>query len=142
MFFGTYEHNLDAKNRISLPTRLRSNIGDEIVVSKGFDGCLELRTVEEFNIYAGKLSQLPTNHRDSRVVLRQIFGNAFNIQIDKANRILIPPNLLAEAKLKKSVTFVGAGRHIEIWDTESFAAFKQETDKTFESVAENLVKHE
>ena len=68
MFLGTYEHSIDSKNRLSLPSRIVSKINEDVVVSKGFDGCLELRTLSAFEVYSEKLMQLSQNKKDSRIV--------------------------------------------------------------------------
>ncbi|WP_033159793.1 division/cell wall cluster transcriptional repressor MraZ [Mycoplasmoides alvi] len=138
MFLGTYEHSLDSKNRISLPSRLRAKISSSVVISKGFDGCLEVRTPEEFESYAQSLSKLSNTHKDSRLIIRQIFANSIDIELDASNRILIPVNLLKEANLKKDLVIIGVGKKMEIWDKNAYEKFKSESDSTFEEVAERL----
>ncbi|WP_027124025.1 division/cell wall cluster transcriptional repressor MraZ [Mycoplasmoides pirum] len=138
MFLGTFEHSLDAKNRISLPSRLRSKISSAVVVSKGFDGCLEVRTPEDFENYAQSLNKLSNTHKDSRIIVRQIFANSTDIELDASNRILIPANLLKEANLKKDIVIIGAGKKMEIWDKQAYEKFKSESDEKFEEVAERL----
>lgn len=138
MFLGTYEHALDPKNRLSLPSRLRDKLEKAVVLSKGLDGCLELRTPEEFERYAAGLSSLSATKKDARTFVRQVFANSADVAIDSANRILIPAPLLAEGNLKRDVVVIGVGRKIEIWDKDKYAAFKEETDPQFETVAEHL----
>lgn len=138
MFLGTYEHSLDSKNRLSFPSRLRSKISTSVVISKGFDGCLEIRTPEEFENYAQSLNRLSNTHKDSRLIIRQIFANSIDIELDASNRILIPANLLKEGNLKKDVVIIGAGKKMEIWDKQAYEKFKLESDSTFEEVAERL----
>lgn len=138
MFLGTYEHSLDPKNRLSLPSKLRGKLPSLVILSKGYDGCLELRTPEEFDKYAKSLTELSNTHKDSRLIVRQIFANAIDIELDSSNRILIPVNLLKEANLKKDITIIGLGNKLEIWDKENYLKFKEESDKTFENVAERL----
>lgn len=138
MFLGTFEHSLDPKNRLSLPSKLRDKLAKNVVLSKGLDGCLELRTPEEFARYAAGLNTLSATKRDARMFLRQVFANAADVAIDSANRILIPAQLMQEGGLKRDVTIIGVGQKIEIWDQAAYAAFKAEADPQFEAVAEHL----
>lgn len=138
MFLGTYELSLDPKNRITLPSRLRSKISTSVILSKGFEGCLELRVPEEFDQYAKSLTTLSNTRKDARLIVRQIFANSIDIDIDSANRILIPANLLKEANLKKEVIMIGVANKLEIWDKASYEKYKAGSDDEFESVAERL----
>ena len=114
MFLGTYEHSIDSKNRLSLPSRIVSKINEDVVVSKGFDGCLELRTLSAFEVYSEKLMQLSQNKKDSRIVIRQLLANAIDLSLDSAKRILIPNSLLAESNITKDVVIIGLGNKLEI----------------------------
>ena len=138
IFLGTYFHNIDAKNRLSMPAKFASSLGNEIVISKGFDGCLEIRSSNSFEAYANKLMNLTQTKKDSRIVIRQLLANAANVELDKARRILIPANLLKEADISSSVVVIGIGNKIEIWDEQTYNKFKSETDKTYEAIAERL----
>ena len=110
MFLGTYEHSIDSKNRLSLPSRIVSKINEDVVVSKGFDGCLELRTLSAFEVYSEKLMQLSQNKKDSRIVIRQLLANAIDLSLDSAKRILIPISLLAESNITENVVIIGLGK--------------------------------
>ena len=123
MFLGTYEHSIDSKNRLSLPSRIVSKINEDVVVSKGFDGCLELRTLSAFEVYSEKLMQLSQNKKDSRIVIRQLLANAIDLSLDSAKRILIPNSLLAESNITKDVVIIGLGNKLEIWDKGTYQKF-------------------
>lgn len=138
MFLGTYNHNLDPKNRVTVPSKFRNKLDSIVVLSKGFDGCLELRTNEEFQKYANKLTNLTSNKANYRAVVRQLLANANEIEIDNSNRILIPMNLLKEGKITKEIIFIGLGNKIELWDSESYIAFKEKTDLELEVLAEDI----
>lgn len=140
MFLGTYEHSLDSKNRVNLPSKLRIKLQKVVILSKGFDGCLELRTPEQFETYAESFTKFSNTHKDSRVITRQIFANSTDVELDTANRILIPNVLLKEANIKKNVVIIGVGKKIEIWDKDAYEKFKKDSDDTFEEVAERLDK--
>lgn len=138
MFLGTFNHNLDSKNRLTIPSKIVEKLTDYVVVSKGFDGCLELRTKEKFDEYTNKLLSLSQNKANSRALLRQLLANANEIEIDSAKRILIPTNLLKEANIDKNVTIIGLGDKLEIWDSLKYEEFKNKTDNILEELAENL----
>ena len=138
MFLGTYLHNIDNKNRLALPSKIAAKLSKSVVVSKGFDGCLELRTIESFNKYADTLMSYSANKHENRIVVRQLLANASEIEIDNAKRILIPANLLKEVNITSDVTIIGVGNKLEIWDSKAYKAFKTKTDKTYEAIAERI----
>ena len=115
IFLGTYQHCIDEKNRLSLPTKIINKLNSRcIIVSKGFDGCLELRTQDEFNLWVNKILSYSQNKKDTRILLRQILANSTEIEIDKTNRILIPETLKNIAHLNKNVIVIGLGNKLEI----------------------------
>lgn len=138
MLLGTYNHSLDSKKRLIIPAKIAAKLDKEVVVSKGFEGCLELRTELEFEKYSQKLLKLSQNKKEARILIRQLLANAANLSIDNANRILIPNVLLDETKIKTQVTIIGLGDKLEVWDTNSYNEFKKLTDKTYEDIAERI----
>jgi MraZ protein len=114
IFLGTFIHNLDDKNRIVLPAKLLVKLTKKIVISKGFDGCLELRNEGDFEQYANSLMKLTQTKKDSRIVIRQLLANACDLEIDTSKRILIPNNLLVEANINKEIIIIGVGDKIEL----------------------------
>lgn len=139
LFLGTYIHTIDEKNRLSLPAKLVDKFSHRIVVvSKGFEGCLELRSQEDFEIWSQKILSYSPNKKGSRILARQILANSSEIELDKANRILIPDVLTKLANLKKNVIIIGLGNKLEVWDAKAYAKFQAETDSKFEAVAERI----
>ncbi len=138
MFLGTFYHKLDAKNRLNLPTKIVSKLSADVVLSKGFEGCLELRTLTAFENYSAQLMNYSANKRESRILVRQLLANAIDLKLDKANRILIPQNLLAESNIKDEVVIIGVGNKLEIWDKKAYQAFKESTDQIYADIAQNI----
>ena len=139
LFLGTYQHVVDEKNRLSLPAKLVGKFSKRIVVvSKGFEGCLELRSQEDFANWSEKILSYSPNKKDARILARQVLANSSELELDKANRILLPEVLMKLAGLKKNVIIIGLGNKLEVWDAKSYAKFQAETDNKFEEVAERI----
>ncbi|MDR0825898.1 MAG: division/cell wall cluster transcriptional repressor MraZ [Mycoplasmataceae bacterium] len=138
VFLGTFNHTLDDKNRLALPSKFIAKLPKEIYISKGFDGCLEIRTPDEFNKRYEFLMQYSENKKASRDVARTYFSNSRDIEIDKTKRILLPSELIELAHIKKNVMIIGVGNKIEIWDEVAFKKFQKAANDTYESVAEKL----
>lgn len=139
LFLGTYKHIIDEKNRLSLPAKLVNKFSNDVVVaSKGFEGCLELRSREDFSVWSGQILSYSQNKKDSRILARQILANSSELELDKANRILIPDVLKKLANLKKNVIIIGLGNKLEVWDAKAYAKFQAETNNKFEAVAERI----
>lgn len=121
MFIGEYNHTIDAKGRLIIPSKFRELLGDHFVVTKGFDGCLFGYDHEEWKLLGEKLRALPINHKEARQMERFFLAGAAEAEVDKQGRILIPGVLREFAGLGKDVVLIGVGNRIEIWDKERLA---------------------
>lgn len=119
MYMGEYNHTIDAKGRLIMPSKFREALGEDFVVTKGFDGCLLVYDNEAWLAVEEKLSNLPIN-QESRYLVRIIAGGACHVEVDKQGRILIPGNLREFAGLTKDVVLVGAAGKIEVWDKDKY----------------------
>jgi len=140
MFMGQYRHNIDAKGRIIIPSRYRDELGKTVVVTKWFDGCLSVFTFDKWeNIYQ-QITALPNTMKESRMYVRTMMSNAIECELDSQGRILLTPSLIKEANISKECIFVGAGDHVELWDSTRWDNFINDADSSFETIAEKLTE--
>ncbi len=117
MFMGEYNHTIDAKGRIIVPSKFREALGEHFVVTLGLDGCLFVYPNEEWEHFVTGLKNLPGN-KEARQLQRYFMAGAADCEVDKQGRILIPNHLREQAGLDKDVVFVGVLSKIEIWSKE------------------------
>lgn len=136
MLIGEYEHSLDAKGRLIMPAKLREDIGEKFIITKGLDGCLFAFSLEEWKNFEQKLRSLPISNKDARAFSRFFFAGAIDCEIDKQGRFLISSNLREFAGLEKEVVIVGMDSRIEIWSKEKW----QNTDEDIsaDEIAEKM----
>ncbi len=115
MFMGRYNHTIDPKGRLSIPSKYREILGDEFVVSKGMDGCLFVYANEDWKAFEEKLASLPLINQEARQFARFFLSGAQYVTVDKQGRILMPQDLREFAGLEKDVVLAGTGGRIEIW---------------------------
>ncbi|HCW80321.1 MAG TPA: division/cell wall cluster transcriptional repressor MraZ [Ruminococcaceae bacterium] len=132
MLIGEYQHNIDPKGRVIVPSKFREDLGDCFYITKGLDGCLFVLSPEGWNSLQGKISSMPLSK--ARGLQRFFFAGAVEAVPDKQGRILIPQSLRAYAGLTKEITFIGASSRAEIWDSAKWSAFN--SSLTQESIAE------
>lgn len=118
MFMGEYNHTIDAKGRLIIPSKFREVLGEEFVVTKGLDGCLFVYDNKEWNVFEEKLKSLPLTNKDARQFVRFFLAGATNAEVDKQGRILVPTVLREFAGLDKDTVLVGVASRIEIWSKE------------------------
>lgn len=129
MFNGQYNHTLDAKGRLNIPSKFREQLGNEFVVTKGMDGCLFVFDNDNWSEFEKKLLSLPTiGTLETRQYTRFFLAGVLNAEVDKQGRILIPANLRAFAGLEKEAILVGVGNRIEIWNADTWTKMEQEVD--------------
>ena len=118
MFMGEYNHTIDAKGRLIIPSKFRESLGDEFVVTKGMDGCLFVYDNEEWKKFEEKLLSLPMMDKQVRQFTRYFLAGAASVEVDKQGRILLPAVLREFAGIEKEAVLVGVGSRIEIWSRE------------------------
>lgn len=128
MFMSEYNHTVDAKGRLIIPSKFREALGEEFVVSKGLDGCLFVYTNEAWSDFNKTLTELPTNYKDIRNITRYFMAGAATVELDKQGRILLPAKLREFAELEKDVVLVGVGNRIEIWSKEKWDAVNMDVN--------------
>ncbi|HAU84274.1 MAG TPA: division/cell wall cluster transcriptional repressor MraZ [Lachnospiraceae bacterium] len=117
MFMGEYDHTIDAKGRIIMPSKFRTDLGEQFVITMGLDGCLFVYPNEEWMKFVEELKKLPGS-REARQLQRYFMAGAIACEVDKQGRVLIPSKLREHACLEKEVVFVGVLSKIEIWSKE------------------------
>ena len=112
---GEYNHTIDAKGRMIVPSKFREQLGNDFVETKGLDGCLFVYPNEEWHNIEEKFRNVPLTTKDARKFSRFFFAGAATCELDKQGRILIQPVLREFADLQKDVVSFGVLNLIEIW---------------------------
>jgi MraZ protein len=140
VFRGRHEHSIDAKGRTSLPARFRDVLaarGDtQIVVTTGFDRCLDAYALRDWEAFEEKLAQQPQFDDKLKPLRRHYQGNATECEIDKLGRLLLPAELREWAALDGKLLWVGVGPRIELWNPLHFFAENSADPTKPESFAE------
>lgn len=120
MFMGEYNHTVDPKGRLIIPSKFRELLGEEFVVTKGLDGCLFVYPMNEWRAFEEKLRSLPLTNKSARQFSRFFVAGATTCELDKQGRILLPGSLREFAGLEKEVVLTGMLNRIEIWSKEQW----------------------
>jgi len=138
-FRGHYEHSLDAKNRLSIPARFRTSFSGGVVLSKDPETCVAVWTPDAHEaIIERALDGMNPMGSEHKKLSRYYQGNSFDLELDSAGRVTLPPSLLAHAGIDKEVTVVGVGDHLEVWGRERWTQAQQELDAEIGEVTERL----
>ena len=138
MLLGEHEHTLDDKNRLTLPSKLREQLGAHVVVSRGLDGCLYVYADGEWARLAERVGSLDPFSREARTMQRWFFASGSDAELDKQGRMVIPAALLKIAGIGREVTVAGVYDHLEIWDRAAWREQQQTVEGSAEDVAERL----
>jgi MraZ protein len=138
MFIGEYSHSIDAKGRVTIPSKFREELGDNCVVTPGFDDCLEIHTYERWKQKVEVLLNPTKVDEKLRRLRRQIFPKSLACDYDKQGRILISQELRERAFLADKVMLVGLGDHIELWDYDKWISYNEMDNEEFNSIGEDV----
>ena len=138
MLIGEYEHSLDVKGRLILPAKIREDMGDKFIVTKGLDGCLFGFSQNEWTNFEEKLKTLPLTNKNARDFVRFFLSGATECEIDKQGRFLIAGNLREYANLEKDAIIIGVGTRFEIWNREKWKSYNSDENISADEIAENM----
>lgn len=120
MFMGEYNHTIDSKGRLIIPSKFREDLGQEFVMTKGLDGCLFVFPIKEWEAFEEKLRSLPLIDKNARKFSRFFLAGAAACELDKQGRTLVPGTLREFAGMDKEVVLTGMLDRIEIWSKDQW----------------------
>lgn len=138
MLIGEYEHSLDDKGRVIMPVKLRADIGEKFIITKGLDGCLFVFSQLEWSNFERKLKELPLTNKNARDFVRFFLSGAIECELDKQGRFLIANNLREYANITKEVVIIGVGTRLEIWNKEKWKNYNSDENISPDDIAENM----
>ncbi len=138
MLLGEFKHNLDSKNRLTIPAKLRMELGEKPVLTRGLDGCLFIYPNRDWQLFMEKMNNLPLGQKRARDFKRFMLSGASDIEIDEMGRVLIADSLKKYAQLQKEVVVVGVGDRVEIWAESIWDKYITESEKMSGDIAEGL----
>ena len=143
MFYGEYEHSLDNKGRLIIPSKFRevakNSYVEKFYVTRGLDRCLFMFAEEEWKSQESKFKNLSFTKKESRSFNRLFFSGTAELEIDKQGRILVPKYLKDYALIKRDVVLIGVSNRIEIWAKEAWGEFYKTQQGSFEEIAEKII---
>ncbi len=142
MFLGQYEHSLDKKSRIIMPAKFRENLGDNFIITFGLDKCLFVYSMEEWGKLSHNLQNLPIGKKDTRAFKRTLASRALISSFDQQGRVVIAKHLRDYAGIEKNVVIIGVFERIEIWDLKRWNGYAEETEQSYEDIAERIYEKE
>ncbi|KIV50454.1 cell division protein MraZ [Aneurinibacillus migulanus] len=139
MFMGEFEHTLDDKGRLTVPSRFREELGERFVMTRGLDRCLFVYSMEEWSVLTSKLKNLPFTRADARAFTRLFFSGATECAPDKQGRVSIPPALRKHGQIEKECVIIGVSNRVEIWGRTAWEAYTSTSGDYFNEIAEKIV---
>ena len=114
-FLGQFQHNLDDKGRLMIPARFREQLDSGAYITQGFDRCLMIMTGDYFRQVYGDLNSTNLTDPNARLMRRMILANAYQLEVDKVGRVLVPQSLREFAGLDGEAIVAGQGEYFEVW---------------------------
>lgn len=137
MFMGEFHHTIDEKGRIIIPSKLRDNLKDNFIITRGLDGCLFIYPQDEWNNVINKYKDLP-NTIEKRQFMRIFLSGASTCEYDRQGRINIPKPLIDYAKLEKDCIIIGVDDRLELWSKQIWDNFINSNEEAMSSIADKL----
>ncbi|GAA6492661.1 MAG TPA: division/cell wall cluster transcriptional repressor MraZ [Candidatus Bariatricus faecipullorum] len=138
MLTGEFNHSIDAKGRLIIPSKLRESLGEHFMITKGMDGCLFLYPDNEWKAFEEKLNTLPLTNKKARDFKRFFVGSSVDGELDKQGRVLLPSSLRTYAGLEKEVVLAGVLDKVEIWNRDAWEAHTAEVEENIEDIASDM----
>jgi MraZ protein len=138
-FLGQYEHTLDAKNRLTIPSKFRAALSDGVILARSLDPCVSIYTPTGWERFTNEWIRTRDPFSvEARRVQRYLHAGSFDANLDTAGRIMLPPPLIEQAGLRKEVVVIGCDDRIEVWDRNRWRSYEQESDGTVGDSAQRL----
>ncbi|MBU4016746.1 division/cell wall cluster transcriptional repressor MraZ [Patescibacteria group bacterium] len=142
MLIGQYGGKISEKHQAALPKKFRDELGDKLIITKGFENCLIVVSEENWKTLLEGTEGKPFTNKNTRELQRFLLGNATYVELDDKGRFVIPEFLRKFAGIKNDIIFAGIQRFVEIWDKEKWEENQKELSENITSIAERLSMEE
>ncbi|OZG57807.1 division/cell wall cluster transcriptional repressor MraZ [Bifidobacterium tissieri] len=139
LLLGTYTPKIDAKGRLALPAKLRSQLGRGLVMARGQERCIYLLPYSEFRRVAAQIQRTSLGNKAARDYLRVFLSGAVDQEPDKQGRVVIPPMLRDYAGLGTDVVVIGVGTRAEIWNRDAWETYLTEQEQGYADIADDVL---
>jgi MraZ protein len=140
LFTGEYECKMDAKGRLTLPSKVKSKLpevsGNQLVLSLGLEPCLVIYPSVEYRKIYSQIASMNEFNEEFRRLQRNFFRRMAEVELDGAGRILIPKTMSKYANLDKEIILVGMGNRMELWDSTVYEEYIINDNKEFSQLAQ------
>lgn len=137
MFMGEYHHTIDDKGRLIVPSKIRNELGNDFVVTRGLDKCLSIYSNNEWSKVIDKYKELPDT-KDARKFKRFLLSGATQNNFDKQGRVNIAIPLIDYAELVRDCVIIGVDNHLEVWSKNNWDNFITENEDDLSDIADKL----
>jgi MraZ protein len=142
-FKGSDTYLIDAKGRVSMPSKMRRNIEPAanmtFVITRGLEKCLYAYPLDEWKRLEETIRNLPQSNEKDRFFVRMLMQWSEEVQLDSQFRLLLPKSLVEFAEIQKEVFFIGVLDHIELWNPQHFKRYIESKKESYENVAEQVM---
>lgn len=140
MLLGSYETKLTDKNRVAVPSKLRTELEDNLILARGYEGCVLLLDKVRWDQLLAVIGKEPILNLSVRDTFRFIIAGAFEVELDKQGRLVVPQSLREFAEIETDVVFLGMKDWVEIWDLDKWNVRLGKITKSADDIAEKLMK--
>ena len=139
LLLGTYTPKIDAKGRMALPAKFRSQLGQGPVMARGQERCVYLLPFDEFRRIASQIQRVSVGNKAAREYLRVFLSGAVDQQPDKQGRVLVPQMLRDYANLGSDVVVIGVGTRAELWNKDTWESYLAEKEEGYSDIADDVL---
>jgi len=145
MFIGSFNYSVDAKGRVSIPSRFKKYVNqesnDSFIITRGIIQCIDIYPFDYWkNDVLIRINQIDDFDTDEAVFKREFLELAAEDKLDSQSRLLIPKNLLEFASIEREVLILGQNKKIEVWNPEIYSDYKKENSKPFAEIAKQVMQ--
>lgn len=137
MFMGEYHYSIDDKGRLTIPAKVRFELGETFIVTRGLDNCLFIYPKGEWNNIIAKYRELP-NTKNARDFMRFFLSGANECELDKQGRINVTEPLVKYADLQRECVVIGVNDHLEVWSKDRWTSYITANEERLSDIADQL----
>lgn len=139
VLLGTYTPKIDAKGRVALPAKFRSQLGQGFVIARGQERCVYVLPISEFQRITSQIQRTSMSNKSARDYLRVFLSGAVDEVPDKQGRIVVPTMLRNYANLSEDIVVIGVGTRAEIWDKSAWEDYLSDREQGYADIADDVL---